>query len=175
MAWTAPTTRTTGELITAAIWNTDIVDNLDALKDPASDYSVLDEASNYTTNVTSFADVDSTDLSRTITTTGSDVLVEFHGMVSIDTDVCGVQLNVSVDESNHAADDGIIGLHRAAGSIAAARIPISFTRLIPGLSAASHVFRLRWKVVGAATATMYVGAGTTSGDIHPQFWVREVS
>lgn len=28
MAWTAPTTRTTGTLITAAIWNTDVVDNL---------------------------------------------------------------------------------------------------------------------------------------------------
>ena len=28
MAWTAPTTRTTGTLITAAIWNTDLTDNL---------------------------------------------------------------------------------------------------------------------------------------------------
>jgi hypothetical protein len=28
MAWTSPTTRTTGDLITAAIWNTDLVDNL---------------------------------------------------------------------------------------------------------------------------------------------------
>lgn len=28
MAWTAPTTRATGDIITAAIWNTDVVDNL---------------------------------------------------------------------------------------------------------------------------------------------------
>lgn len=28
MAWTTPTTRATGDLITAAIWNADIVDNL---------------------------------------------------------------------------------------------------------------------------------------------------
>lgn len=28
MAWTAPTTRVTGELITSTIWNTDLVDNL---------------------------------------------------------------------------------------------------------------------------------------------------
>lgn len=28
MAWTSPTTRATGDLITAAIWNTDLVDNL---------------------------------------------------------------------------------------------------------------------------------------------------
>lgn len=32
MAWTTPTTRTTGDLITAAIWNSDLVDNLAYLK-----------------------------------------------------------------------------------------------------------------------------------------------
>lgn len=33
MAWTAPTTRTTGELITASIWNADLTDNLAYLGD----------------------------------------------------------------------------------------------------------------------------------------------
>jgi hypothetical protein len=32
MVWTAPTPRTTGELITASIWNTDVTDNLNALR-----------------------------------------------------------------------------------------------------------------------------------------------
>jgi hypothetical protein len=32
MVWTAPTPRTTGELITASIWNTDLTDNLNALR-----------------------------------------------------------------------------------------------------------------------------------------------
>ena len=32
MAWTAPTTRSTGDLITASIWNVDLKDNLDYLK-----------------------------------------------------------------------------------------------------------------------------------------------
>lgn len=32
MAWTAPTTRATGELITSSIWNTDLADNLRYLK-----------------------------------------------------------------------------------------------------------------------------------------------
>lgn len=32
MGWTAPTTRSTGDLITAAIWNTDLVNNLTYLK-----------------------------------------------------------------------------------------------------------------------------------------------
>lgn len=33
MAYTAPTTRSTGDLITASIWNTDLVDNIIYLKD----------------------------------------------------------------------------------------------------------------------------------------------
>ncbi len=32
MAWTAPSTRSTGDLITASIWNTDLTDNLAYLK-----------------------------------------------------------------------------------------------------------------------------------------------
>ena len=35
MSWTAPTLRTTGELITASNWNTDLVNNLLYLKDVA--------------------------------------------------------------------------------------------------------------------------------------------
>lgn len=35
MAWTAPTTRATGDFITASIWNTDVVDNLSYLKTEA--------------------------------------------------------------------------------------------------------------------------------------------
>lgn len=33
MAWTTPTTRATGDLITAAIWNTDVVNNLQFVHD----------------------------------------------------------------------------------------------------------------------------------------------
>ena len=33
MAWTDPTTRSPGDLITATIWNEDVVDNLDFLHD----------------------------------------------------------------------------------------------------------------------------------------------
>jgi hypothetical protein len=32
MAWVTPTTRTTGALITAAIWNQDVVENVIALR-----------------------------------------------------------------------------------------------------------------------------------------------
>lgn len=38
MSYTAPTTRVTGTLITASIWNTDIVDNIIALRATDTDY-----------------------------------------------------------------------------------------------------------------------------------------
>jgi len=37
MAWTTPTSRSTGTLITASIWNTDLVDNLILLKTSIAD------------------------------------------------------------------------------------------------------------------------------------------
>jgi len=44
MAWTAPTTRTTGDLITASIWNTDLVDNLNYLKTNLDNLNVCSQA-----------------------------------------------------------------------------------------------------------------------------------
>ncbi len=41
MAWTTPTTRATGDLITAAIWNADLVDNLSYLKTEVDKYGAL--------------------------------------------------------------------------------------------------------------------------------------
>src|SRR5687767_11211551 len=54
MAWTTPTTRTTGDLITAAIWNTDLVDNLAYLKTETDKYGALlrDAAETAITNTT---------------------------------------------------------------------------------------------------------------------------
>ncbi len=171
MAWTAPTTQTTGTLITAAIWNTDLVDNLTDLKDPPSDNAELNEGSDYTETSTSFADIDSTEgkFKHTIITNGGDIMVGFHG--NIRNTGGSIFLEIDVDGSPHAGDDGLIG---QGGSVAIPANSISFFRIIPGLSAASHIFKLQWKV-SAGTGTLFVGAGTGSGDLHPQFWVREIS
>lgn len=173
MAYTQPTTRNTGDSITASVWNTDLVDNLIAIKNPPTDSYVADEGADWTTTSTSFVDVDGTDLSLTITTTGGDVIVHFHGvfLMSFNSDI--VKLNVSLDGVNVAADDGITGASFY-NSASALKLPISFTRLITGVSAGSHTFKLRWKVA-ANSVTLYAGAGTTNFDFHPQFWVREMS
>jgi len=171
MAWTAPTTRTTGTLITASIWNADIVDNLDALKDPPTDHYELDEVSDYTTSSTSFTDVDATNLAMSVTTTGGDVIVEFHGTMMVNATYF-FMLDIDVDGSREGGDDGILSFENASGEVK----PVSFSRLITGLAAGSHTFKLQWKVMnGAATVTLSAGAGTSNKDVHGQFWAREVS
>jgi len=171
MAWTTPKTWNVDELLTAANLNTHLRDNLNALKAPPTARYECDEASDYTTTSTSFVDVDGTKLAVTITTGGGDVLVHFHGCVSHSSSNYRIHFTVTVDGTPVASDDGIIG---TAAPQAVPGNPVSFTRLITGVSAGEHLFKLQWKTQGG-TAKLFAGAGTSGADLHPQFWVREVS
>ena len=167
MAWTTPKTDwVAGNAVTAALMN-NIGENLVALKAPPSAAYVVDAGSNYTTTSATFVDVDVTNLALTITTTGGDVMVHFHGVVDHSTTGI-VYLDVDVDGARTAGDDGLAGM---AGTD---ENTVSFTRLISGLSAGAHTFKLQWKT-STSTATIYAGVPASSRDWHPQFWVREVS
>jgi hypothetical protein len=167
-AWTTPATWAVDQLVTASDLNTHLRDNLNALKTPPSAHYECNEGSDYALTSTSFANVDGTHLSLTITTTGGDVFVGFHGNVVNDGSDHLLMLDVTVDGTPHAGDDGLVDLSSTPGR------PVCFMRLIAGLSAGSHTFNLTYKV-SAATVTLLAGAGTSAGDLHPQFWVREMS
>jgi hypothetical protein len=158
--------------------DTYISENLDALKTPPSAVYTANESSNYTTVSTSFTNIDGTDTEgkfrHTLVTTGGDVMIGFHSTVAQLTSGTLVYFEITVDGVAHAGDDGICALsyNNSAGND---RQIASFVRLITGLSAGSHIFRLQWKVSAANTATIYAGAGTATLDLHPQFWAREVS
>ena len=169
MAWTTPKDWAVDEQLTASKLNTHLRDNLNALKSPPSDNYECNEGSDYSSNSTSFADVDGTNLSLTITTNGGDVMVGFHGTFQAGTNAT-VFLDVYVDTADDGGDDGYVVQIMPANSPET----VSFVRLITGLSAGSHTFKLRWKTNGA-TVTLFAGAGTSNRDMHPQFWVREVS
>jgi hypothetical protein len=165
MAWTQPKTWAS-EPLTSSDLNTHLRDNLEILKDPPSDDNILNQGSDYTTTSTAFVNIDGTNLSLTITTQGGAVMVHFHGVVGNGTGT--VFLDFTIDSVRHGGDDGIIR------TVSNNQQGISFTRLITGLAAGSHTFTLQWKV-NANTGTLYAGAGTSLFDVHPQFWVREVS
>ena len=168
--WTAPKTWATGELVSASNLNEQVRDNLLVLKDPPSDNYEVDEGSDYTTTSTSFVDVDATNLALTITTQGGDVMVHFHGgMVRAAASGVYISFDVDLDGARIGGDDGITGVTQYDDYH-----NVTFTRLITGLAAGEHTFKLQWKV-HTSTGYLYAGAGTSNRDLHPQFWAREVS
>lgn len=172
MAYTAPRTWVTGELVTATLLNTHIRDNMDALKAPPTSVYNVNEASDYQTTGTSFADVDATDLALTITTTGGDVEVWFSGAVDISSSTSKVYLDVAQDGTRVGGDDGIVMFE--GNTLYNGTLVMSFKILVQSVSAASHTYKLQWKI-STGTATMWAGAGTSTYDMHPQFGVRETS
>jgi hypothetical protein len=167
--WSSPRSWSVGELVTAALLNTHLRDNLEFLKTPPTASYVLNESSDYTTTSTSFVNVDNTKLALTITSAGGDVLVGFCGVIAASTNL-NAFFDVEVDGVRLAGDDGLVVNGAASGG----RYTVTFFRLITGLAAGSHTFKLQWKT-SAGTLTLYAGAGSGSGDVHPQFFVREVS
>lgn len=100
MAWTAPTTRSTGALISASIWNTDLVDNLAYLKNAPT----FDGAITATTSVTTPSVTNAGTLALSATganvitaaTNGSErVRITSTGLVGIGTTVPNTALDVT--------------------------------------------------------------------------------
>lgn len=168
-----PRTWSTNELVTGTIMNAHVRDQLTAIKTPASFVCVIDEAADYTTTGTTFADIDATDMKGTIITFGGIVQVGFSGTVRNNTAGGQVYLDIDVDGARVGGDDGLFVL----GAAGVTSPPSSGTIIIPvlGLAAGSHTFKLQWKTNGTGTGTLYAGAGTSTFDIHPRFWGIELA
>lgn len=170
MAWTTPKTWLAGAPLLAADLNTHVRDNLAALKAPPTDTHDANEASDWSTTSTTFTAIDNVDLSLSLTTTGGDILVAFCGNF-IASAANSVYLQVVLDGVGKQGDDGYISeyLDRSA----APGRSVSFSYLIEGVAAGTHTIVINWKTSGG-TVTMFGGAGTANGDLHPQFMAREV-
>lgn len=127
----------------------------------------------YTTTSTSFVDVDSTNMSLTITTGARRVLVGFTGNIKSSVASGGTselaEIDLLVDGSTvGGSTDGILGLWLP--STAARFTNFSFTWMTDVLSAGSHTFKLQWRrSLGSGTLSL---AGTSTGPV-AQFWVAE--
>ena len=169
MAWTTPKTWSS-EPLTSIDLNTHVRDNQNHLKDRLDTGAsrVISGATLLTTTANDFVDVDPTKLSLTLTTHGGDVLLGFTGTVRNIARSGTTNINVAVDGVDYIADDGLIGVKIAGDGDGSRNKPISFVMLIPGLSAGSHSFTLRWKASNNNTAQMDIV------DLHPQFWAKEI-
>lgn len=168
MAYTAPRTWI-DETSDAADFNVDIRDNQLALKAPPTARHEVNEGLDYSLSSTSWSDVDGVDLSLSITTTGGDVMIGFIGTANVTG--ATVYLDVSIDGTRivNLASGGLASINTSSPTL------INFYKLASGLSAGSHTFNLQYRMAGAGTLTIYAGAGTANYDIHPRFWVREMS
>lgn len=148
MAWTSPRTFTTGELITAAMLNVHIRDNLNYLLSRNLFY-VLEATSTYTTTSTTFTAVNAT-YNKTVTTSGGTVVISASGILSISAGIVVTQIGVSVDGGAPTA----YNTYSTTNANADYRGQFSLIVYITGLSAASHTFNLQWLTAATTTATL---------------------
>jgi hypothetical protein len=115
----------------------------------AGDYGSLTSAS--------FADVDSTNLSLTITTGARRVMIAVAARGSMDAVNRALYLDVDLDGSRLGGTDGVV-VNQAytAGAI----LNMSFTYITDALSAASHTFKLQYKV-STGTGTLMGNSSNT--------------
>jgi hypothetical protein len=172
--WVTSRTWSAGELVTASIMNAHVRDQLNALKTPAGGYAFVNEGTDYSTSSTSFADIDATDLALTFVTGGGDVLLGFTAAIASSGASAKNYFDIyeSVANTRIGGDDGLT-IITTANVTATNGTLVSFTVRIPSLSAASHTFKVQWKVSGG-TVTMFAGAATANLDIHPNFWALEL-
>ncbi|MCY4071256.1 MAG: hypothetical protein OXG60_08145 [Chloroflexi bacterium] len=162
MAWTKPKTDwNNGELVTAENMNA-VGENLAALREPsANQIAVYTTPHDIIGHTDAFADVDSNNLNLTLVTTGRDVLVHFHGFLNrtlgsnVDT-----YFDVDVDGNLQGNTYGVTGIR-----VTSVGMPVAFTRLVQGLSAGSHTFKLKWRNRRDRGSRLLRSA---------QFWVREI-
>lgn len=161
MAWTTPRTWVTNELVTASIMNTHVRDNLNALFSPLSDGwtgAVSDNPAS-----TSFADVDATNLSLSITPVGDTILIGYVGFVTFSAGTSGtIALDVDINGTRVSGDAA--GLTQASADNAPDNASFTWreTGLTPGVALTA---KLQFRELATNDVTL-----ESRG-----FWVAEVT
>lgn len=137
---------------------------------PAVKMIKRDNGATYTTSSNAFVNVDGTNLSITLVVKGNAILIGFAGSVGATPGETAC-LDISVDGTRYSSAglDGVIQVYVAAGYNNA-----SFSVLVTGLSAGSHVFNLMYKSLAGLGITLLSGNDVGGTDCIPAFWATEV-
>lgn len=171
--WTTPATWSNSVLVGATDLNTHVRDNMDYLFTRPRTVSNSNAAADVTTTSTSFTDVDGagSEFTISVATNGGRLMIGFTGSMNISGGSTAYRgyLDVDVDGTRLGGDDGLMLFYYPYNG------NVSFVVVTGVLSVATHTVKLQWKTSNAAnTVTCYMGAGTASADLHPQFWAIEV-
>lgn len=149
-------------LMTAAAMNI-LKDDINYLHAPnAASYYHPGTGGNYTVTGQLGVDVDSTNFSLTITTSGGPVLACFYGNVASGDSSTSCRLNiVHLDTVSYIGRNLFSNFAAEITSAASNGMPVGFYVPFFDLPAGSHTFRLVWGVSGGGTGTLYVALRPT--------------
>ena len=158
--WTPPRTWNVGELVTAGLLNTHLRDNLEFLKaqvDIPVNFAAAASASQYTTASATYADVDATNLSLSLTTSGGIVLLGFSTLVKHNIAAGEARLDWNIDGGR--VGDATFGISLLQAPASNVYIPISHIHA-RALSAGAHTIKLQF-ATGSGVITVGGAAGGT--------------
>lgn len=155
MAWTDPRTWATGELVTAALLNTHLRDNLNYLLSPNNDFVRHVDGTGYTTTSSSFANIDGTNLSLSVTSHGGLFLIVANVPLTSVSAACVV--SITIDDGGSNLGDATYGLY--SDSLANASDVCATLLYIGVLSSGAHTLNLQWKR-NSGSGTPTIGANT---------------
>ena len=151
--WTEPITWAVDQLVTNSDLNEQLRDNLLYLLSPNHERIVRDNSGSYSiTNVTTFQDIDGTNLSIDLTTHGGPVWLHLQASVNTGGTVHESFYDFAVD-GVRVADGYAAGLGQYNNDACA---PLSIGVLLP-LAAGTYTFRPQWCTGSGDTATMRAG------------------
>lgn len=161
--WTAPKNWTTSELLTAALLNTHLRDNLDWLKTPP--IQVHTPTANATTSSTTFV---TTGWQVTLNSASGGFLCWLRTVQLANTGAYG-QYDIEVDGTRQGVGYpwGLGLSYQVSGG---GYQLLTFTHYVPPLAAGSHTFKLMFSVAGGGSLTLHAGTAT----VRSEFGVREI-
>jgi hypothetical protein len=152
-SWTTPNTVTALDVASASNHNTYIRDNLLFLLSGKQIVNYRAASGAYTTTSSTFVQIDSTNLSATLTVTSGRVKVEFGGFFAVANAGVSGEIDLFIDN----VDQGTV-----MRGVLNSNLWLNY-HIILTLAAGSHTIDFRWKTNGS-TLTL---AGTNGGSNYP--------
>lgn len=147
--WTNPKTWVTGDVVTADDLNTEVRDNLMYLKS-ANTYSEVSADMTYSTASASWADIDPTNLSLSVTTRGGLLMLSFEAVIRMTDDRMTPFFDITINGTRQGGTYGL-GQHiveyngfPAGDFIKPLRMNIQYWRA--NLPAGTYVLRPQWRI-----------------------------
>lgn len=172
MPWNTPITWVKA-LVTVDQMNQQVRDNLSHLfAPPFAATTIRAAAANYTTTSTAWVNIDSVNLSLSITPAGQRVEIYFLAPLYNTNSTSGhTFLDCAINGVRFGGNDGLVGLSQGTATVA------------PGVPVSYHIWKTdatpntpitatpQWRVVGGGASTIPV-ASLTNGALAAHFWIR---